>query len=132
MAEAGRRPTADNFHTWRKRAKYLRHQVEIITPLFPEVLDGYGAALTRLGDVLGQEHDLVELLRFLASRPDLAADPVERSMLVALVQHRRAELQTAAMSLGSRVYAESPDRFIRRIGDYWNAWDSPVPVGYTD
>lgn len=132
MAEAGRRPTADNFHTWRKRAKYLRHQVEIITPLFPEVLDGYGAALTRLGDVLGQEHDLVELLRFLASRPDLAADPVERSMLVALVQHRRAELQTAAMSLGSRVYAESPDRFIRRIGDYWTAWDSPVPVGYTD
>jgi hypothetical protein len=50
-------------------------------------------------------------LRFLAAHPAYAPDPTERSMLVALVQHRRAELQTAALSLGSRVYAETPNRF---------------------
>jgi CHAD domain-containing protein len=132
MSEAAARPTADNFHAWRKRAKYLRHQLELLAPLFPEVLDGYAAALGRLGEVLGDEHDLAELLRFLAAQPAYAPDPTERSMLVALVQHRRAELQTAALSLGSRVYAETPNRFTRRMGDYWSAWDAPIPVGFSD
>ena len=132
MSEAATRPTADNFHAWRKRAKYLRHQMEMLSPLFPEVIEGYAAALGRLGEVLGDEHDLAELLRFLAAQPSSVSDPTERSMLVALLQHRRAELQTAALSLGSRVYAETPNRFTRRVADYWSAWDSPVPVGFTD
>ena len=132
MSEAATRPTADNFHAWRKRAKYLRHQLELLGPVFPEVLDGYAAALGRLGEVLGDEHDLAELLRFVAAHPAYLPDSVERSLLVALVQHRRAELQSAALSLGSRVYAERPNRFTDRVGDYWAAWDSPVPVGFTD
>lgn len=132
MSQAARRPTADNFHAWRKRAKYLRHQVEILSPVFPDVLDGYTGALTRLGDLLGAEHDLADLLRFLASHPQYSPDPVERSMLVALVQHRRSELQAASLSLGSRVYAEATDRFTRRVGEYWHAWDAPLPIGFTE
>lgn len=131
MKTARRHPTADNFHGWRKEAKYLRHQLEVLSPLFPEVLLGYAASLSRLGDLLGEEHDLSELLRFLAAHPGVAPNPVERSMLVALVQHRRAELQTAALSLGDRIYTESPDRFVRRIGAYWEAWDAPVPIGFS-
>ncbi|HVR31168.1 MAG TPA: CHAD domain-containing protein [Acidimicrobiia bacterium] len=130
MGEAGRHRTAVNFHSWRKRARYLRHQVEMLSPVFPDVLEGYASALTRLGDLLGDEHDLADLLRFLAGHPEYCPDPIERSMLVALVQHRRAELQAAALSLGSRVYAESPDRFTRRVRDYWDAWDDPLPVGF--
>jgi CHAD domain-containing protein len=79
MAEAGRRPTADNFHAWRKRAKYLRHQLEILSPVFPEIVGGYASSLSRLGDLLGDEHDLAELLRAVAARPDLCPDPIERS-----------------------------------------------------
>jgi hypothetical protein len=41
-------------------------------------------------------------------------------------------LQTAALSLGSRVYADPADRFTRRIGEYWEAWDAPLPVGFVD
>ncbi len=132
MADAMRRPTADNFHTWRKRAKYLRHQMEVLTPVWPEVLGGHAASLERLGDLLGAEHDLVELLRFLAAHPEICPDPVERSLLVALVQHRRVELQTASLSLGSRIYAEPVGRFTQRIGEYWFAWDAPMPVGFSE
>lgn len=132
MAEAGRRPSADAFHAWRKRAKYLRHQMEFLSPIFPDALAGYAASLGRLGDLLGDEHDLAELLRHLAANPGICADPVERALLVAMIQHRRAELQRAALSLGSRVYAEPAGRFVGRIGDYWSAWDRPVPVGFTE
>lgn len=132
MQTARRHPSADNFHSWRKQAKYLRHQLEILTPLFPEVLGGFAASLERLGDLLGEEHDLAELLRFLAGHRDVAPETRERALLVALIQHRRAELQNTALSLGSRIYADSPSRFVERLGHYWHEWDAPIPVGFSE
>ena len=132
MQTARRHPGADNFHDWRKQSKYLRHQLEVLVPLFPEVVGGYAAALARLGDVLGEEHDLAELLRFLAAHREVAPDARERALLVALIQHRRAELQTIALSLGNRIHAESPARFVGRLARYWEEWDAPVPVGFSE
>ncbi len=130
MADARRRPTADNFHAWRKRTKYLRHQLEILSPLWPEVVGGHAASLERLGDLLGEEHDLAELLRLLAARPDLLTYSPERALLVAVVQHRRAELHSASLALGARIYAEPAGLFTQRLSEYWRAWDAPIPVGF--
>lgn len=116
-------PTAEHFHLWRKRAKYLRHQTELLMPLWPELLAGYASALDRLGETLGAEHDLAVLLRMVVHQPELAPDPIERSLLVALGQHRRRELQTAAVTIGWRVYAESPADLTRRYQQYWDAWE---------
>ena len=132
MRTAKQHPSAENFHSWRKQSKYLRHQLEILTPIFPEVVGGYSASLARLGDMLGEEHDLADLLRFLAAHRDLAPEARERALLVALIQHRRAELQSTALSLGSRIYTESPSRFVGRLAHYWEAWDTPIPVGFSE
>lgn len=132
MRTAQRHPSADNFHSWRKEAKYLRHQLEILSPLFPEVVGGYAASLARLGDLLGEEHDLAELLRFLAAHRDVAPESRERALLVALIQHRRAELQSTSLSLGSRIHTESPARFVGRLAHYWHEWDAPIPVGFSE
>lgn len=112
---------AADLHAWRKRVKYLRHQIEILTPVFPEMLGATSSSFDRLGESLGEEHDLAELVSLLDRQPQLCPDPVERTMLVALAQHRRARLVDAAAVLGSRVYAESPRRFIDRVESYWQA-----------
>lgn len=112
-------PTGHNFHQWRKRVKYLRHQVELLRPTFPEVLDGHISALDQLGDVLGEEHDLYELTVLVADSPELFADSAEVTLLTALAEHRRAELQASAMAIGRRLYAEAPKNFTVRIGAYW-------------
>lgn len=122
MALAGDTPTGHNFHQWRKRVKYLRHQIELLAPLWPEVMDGFAATLDRLGDLLGEEHDLSELMRLVAADPGLCADAAERTLISALAHHRRSELQTAAMTLGRRAYAEKPRQFGDRIGSYWDVW----------
>lgn len=119
MRVAGETPSGHNFHQWRKRVKYLRHQMELLRPTFPAVIDGYIAALDQLGEVLGEEHDLAELLLLVAGEPGLCEDAAERTLITALAQHRRSELQTAAIAIGRRVYAESPQRFVARIGAYW-------------
>jgi CHAD domain-containing protein len=129
MRVAAEHRTAPTFHAWRKRVKYLRHQMELLRPVFPEVVGGTAGALDRLGEMLGAEHDHAVLLRLCADIPALCPDPVERSLLAAIAQHRRAELQMGALTLGARVYAEPADRFLRRMERYWDAWDTPFPVG---
>ena len=122
MRSAISAPTPEHFHEWRKQVKYLRHQMEIISPVWPEVVGGLAASLSQLGDVLGDDHDQAELIRLVASVPDLMPDADERNLLVALSQHRRRELEGAAMVMGKRIYAESADRFTRRLEAYWSAW----------
>ncbi len=129
MRRAFRNPVEHHFHQWRKRVKYLRHQVELLRPLWPDVLKAEARQIDLLGETLGDEHDLAVMLQLVAALPDLCPDPVDRSLLAALAQHRRAELRTAARVLGTRIYAEPTDAFVRRFAAYWRAWQTPVPVG---
>jgi CHAD domain-containing protein len=123
-------PSDVNFHEWRKRAKYLRHQMEFLAPLWPDVIVGMAMTLDRLGFLLGEDHDLAELLVLIRDRPELCPDPRERSLFLALAGQRRAELQLAANVLGRRVYAEKPGSVDLRFGEYWEsrrlALDNPL------
>ncbi|HJQ95507.1 MAG TPA: CHAD domain-containing protein [Acidimicrobiia bacterium] len=122
MSLAYRDGTPARFHDWRKQVKYLRHQMEILGPVWPEVIGGLAASLEQLGDVLGDDHDQSELIRLTAALPELAPDPDERNLLVALSNQRRRELEGAARVMGGRVYAEGAPQFTGRLKAYWAAW----------
>ncbi|CAN5848231.1 CHAD domain-containing protein [soil metagenome] len=122
--------TADNHHLWRKRVKYLRHQMEVLQPLWPEVVGATALSLDRLGELLGEEHDLATLLDLLAVDGGMCPDPVERALFAALAQHRRSELQAAARVLGTRIYFEKANQYAARIEAYWDSNRLPLPVGF--
>lgn len=113
-------PTGHHFHQWRKRVKYLRHQIEILEPLWPEMMAAYARSLDGLGEILGEEHDLTVLVHLLATDRTIDTDPIERALAGALAEHRRRYLQQASIVMGRRAYAESPNRFADRIGSYWD------------
>ncbi len=123
MVAAYRTPSAESFHRWRKRVRYLERQMEILTPLWPEVMIGMAITLDRISELLGQDHDLAELLQALADRPDLCPNPLERALMTALAEQRRSDLQTAARILGRRIYAEAPSAFAGRLGAYWESME---------
>jgi CHAD domain-containing protein len=123
MVAAYKKPSPTAFHQWRKRAKYLKHQMEMLTPLWPEVMIGMALTLDRISEVLGQDHDLAELLETLAQRPDVCPNPLERSLMSALAEQRRSDLQTAARILGRRIYAEKPEAFSARLNSYWESME---------
>jgi CHAD domain-containing protein len=123
MVAAYRARSPESFHQWRKRAKYLKHQMEILTPLWPEVMIGMMLTLDRIAEILGQDRDLAELLGTLANRPDICPNPLERSLMSALAEQRRSDLQTAARILGRRIYAEKPDAFTTRLASYWESME---------
>lgn len=121
MVHAYKVPTPENFHQWRKNVKYLRHQMELMTPLWPEVVVGMAITFERIGEMLGQDHDLAVLMKTLDENVDICPDPVQRSLIRALANQRRTDLQTAARILGRRVFAEEPGSITGRLDVYWES-----------
>jgi CHAD domain-containing protein len=119
MREAERRRSAELMHAWRKRVKDLWYQERFVAPVGGPVIRGQTKDLHRLADLLGDHHDLGVLRRrVIADPPPVAADI---DGIVGLIEHRQAELEGEALSLGSRIYAEKPGAFVRRMRSAWRA-----------
>jgi hypothetical protein len=95
--------------------------MELMTPLWPEVVVGMAITFERIGEMLGQDHDLALLMRTLDENVNICPDPVQRSLIRALANQRRADLQTAARILGRRVFAEEPESLTGRLDAYWES-----------
>jgi CHAD domain-containing protein len=119
MREAERARSAELMHAWRKRVKDLWYQERFLAPVGGPVIRGQTKDLHRLADLLGDHHDLGVLRRRLTADSLPVAADVDG--IVGLIEHRQAELEGEAVSLGSRVYAEKPRAFVRRMRSAWRA-----------
>jgi CHAD domain-containing protein len=121
MAAAYREETAEAFHQWRKRAKYLWYGLRLLATGWPEAVEPLVAVADELSDVLGREHDLTVLTAATTGleAPSLHLAPTERERFDRLCTERRARLRAQARELGDRVYAERPRSFAGRIVGYW-------------
>ena len=122
MADAYRSPSDERLHEWRKRVRYLRFQMETLTELWPEAIKGIVFAIDNLGETLGEDRDLGEFSTLVRNDHSLTSGKRERDLLVALLEQPRRDLQQQAWTKGLRVYAEPTDRFVERLGAYWDAW----------
>jgi CHAD domain-containing protein len=111
---ARRQPAAENFHAWRREVKDLWYYFCLLEPVCPAATRAAANALERLGERLGEDHDLFLLARFAAERADAEAEPVK--VLERLIGARQRRLRAAALKLGARLYAEAPAAFCRRLG----------------
>jgi CHAD domain-containing protein len=119
---AGQGAHEEVFHEWRKQVKHLWHQLEVVEPVWPEVIKALGDECHALADLLGKEHDLAVLREVLEKESLVAAKEVES--VAEAVETSRTDLQQQALFLGRRVFAEKPKAFVRRIGKYWQAWQA--------
>ncbi len=119
FAAAQREPSLENLHTWRKRVKDLWYQQRLLAPVCGPAIRGQAKDAHRLADRLGDDHDLGVLRETL--RADHLEVTVDLPAVIALIDHRRAELQTEAIHIGERVYAEKPTAFRRRMRRSWLA-----------
>ncbi len=114
------RPTTENLHNWRKRAKDIWYHLRVVGPMAPLTLHGHADEAHRLSELLGDDHDLAVLRDALTG---MAGEiPADVDPLFGLVDHRRDQLQREAVFLGRRLYAERPKAFRRRMRRYWKTW----------
>ena len=100
-------PSTENLHEWRKRVKDLWYHCSILQEAWKPVMTALADEAHELSDRLGDDHDLAVLL-------DFGAESLEP-----LIATRRAELQEEAFAYGSRLYADKPKAFVRRI-EHWS------------
>jgi CHAD domain-containing protein len=122
--DAAANPTETSLHEWRKQVKYVRHQLELLRPVWPERLEELVKEAAQLGDLLGDDHDLM-VLRQTLTRDAATGD---HEALVALIDRRRAELEQQALPLGERYFQDRPRTFVSRVRGYWRSWRAQPEV----
>jgi CHAD domain-containing protein len=108
-------------HEWRKRAKYLRNQLEVIAPVQHASVEAMAAKLHKLSDHLGDEHDLAVLGELARRRRRLLGRKAD-STLQKKIEQRRRKMCKRALAVGLPIYAEKPARFEKRLRGYFRRW----------
>jgi CHAD domain-containing protein len=124
LAAAKRSP--ENLHEWRKQAKYLWHQLQLLTPLWPGQIGELADQAHKLADYLGNDHDLAVLRARVLDRAQLLPTRTGRGVLLGMIDQVRTELQDKAFVLGERIYGRRPQAFAARLGRYWSEWHRPA------
>lgn len=123
MRAARRRGSIAEMHEWRKRVKDLRHAAQALGDGGSAKKGGARARLSRigrdadrLGEALGEEHDLALLAkRVRAEDAIFRGDKSGRKRLQAAIKRRRRRLRARAREGGAALYRAKPARFSKRL-----------------
>jgi CHAD domain-containing protein len=113
MAAAYASGRDEDFHRWRKAAKYHGYQCRMMKGLRPHALRSRVAVADRLGKSLGRHHDLAVLRLALSGTPDFAAGAKEA--YAGLIARRQEELRREAAPDGIMLFLDRPSIAFRRI-----------------
>jgi len=110
-------PTADNYHTWRRRVKEHWFHVRLIERRCGTRLARYKRRLEALDECLGEYHNFALLHTILSADPFVSRQETARRLRI--IRRYQVELRRRASSIGSRLYNEKPRHFIRRVQAFW-------------
>ena len=135
---------AEKIHQVRKRCKKVRGVVRLIRPAFEEIYqtenqwfrdtasslaqlrDVWPGPLQervdeadRLGDLLGEDHDLAVLSQHIADSPDVFESGTTARVFQSLIRIQSDDLRSQSMAIGVRLLGESTSGFVHRIKTYW-------------
>jgi CHAD domain-containing protein len=109
---------AEDVHDWRKRVKSLHYALDMLGGASVKGARGATRRAERLGDLLGEEHDLWLLAAYVEQHPDaFGEDTSAYETLLKLTERRRERLRERALELGARLYELGAGDFTRRIGN---------------
>ena len=109
--------SATERHELRQRVVEHRYQMELIEPLWPRFGRMWTEEAERLRDRLGRCQDLEVLERLAGPHQPLAP---WRSRLAPPCNDRKTELAQRAARIASRLFAERPKAFRRRLEALWD------------
>lgn len=106
----------ETIHDWRKAAKAHWYHTRLFTPAAPAVLGPRAASLDRLGEALGEHHNLAVLAEQV--RAATLGDDATQTALLGLIFARQQALFAEARGLGAQLAAEKPAALTRRLRAY--------------
>lgn len=111
-------------HEWRKRVKEHWYHVQLLRNVWPPMMKAYASVLEDLSHALGDHHDLFELRQIVARAPREFGRPASALGLLDAIDARQRELETEALDIGRRVYAERARVWLARMRNEWDVWQA--------
>ncbi|MFZ5890157.1 MAG: CHAD domain-containing protein [Myxococcota bacterium] len=104
-----------DFHAFRTPSKRHLYQLRLFEGIWPELLSAHVGEVDRLGELLGEHHDL----SLLAEELTRLLDASEREPLEKTIAKRERKLEKQILALGARCFAERPRDITRRFARYY-------------
>jgi CHAD domain-containing protein len=109
--------SAQDLHDWRKRVKSLYYALDMLGGKKTQGMRKATRRANRLGELLGEDHDLWMLGAYVEDHPDALGDDIPaRDALIELIEQRRKLLRKRALKLGASLHKRKPGEFTRRVG----------------
>jgi CHAD domain len=106
-------------HEWRKLAqRHWRHTL-LLKDVWPEEAKARVVAARKLCDLLGLHNDLTVMYETIHANKVVFRGPSDVKMLCDCIEAKQKRLLKKAASQGSRLYAEKPKAFARRLRAHW-------------
>lgn len=107
-------PTTENLHALRKTIKSLWNQLILIKMVWPSYLGVMIRNLDRVGQKLGEDHDLAEIEMALTTDKSIK-DTDQRQLLLDSIARKRKNLQKRLIPVCHRLLAEKPSAFAGKM-----------------
>jgi hypothetical protein len=111
----------ESFHEWQKRAKDLRY-LNLVSKVWPEVLDGYEAAAKDFESKLGDDHNLVVMRYTILEKPDAFGKGQDITAFLKIVDDYQEKLRSDCRTFADRLSSEKRKFWRRRLELCWTAW----------
>jgi CHAD domain-containing protein len=119
MKEALEAGGGEPLHEWRKLAqRHWRHTL-LLTDVWPEEAKARASLARRLCDLLGQYNDLTVMHETIRANRVAFRGESDVKLLYDCIEAKQKRLLKKAASRGSRLYAEKPKAFARRLEAHW-------------
>jgi CHAD domain-containing protein len=115
-------PTPERFHDWRKRVKVLSNQLKIVGPAVPELATRYLDKVEKLGEILGQVHDLDCAAATAERHPRWFGSEGECEAVRGVVAEHRVVLEREAFALAAGLFAGRPRDVRELVETGWETW----------
>ena len=112
-------PTPENLHKWRRQTKHFWHQLQFLCPEWPVKTSAMVDELEKLGDELGDDHDLVLLKQFAGEHGRRAG---ETSELNRLIDSRRKQLAEKFQRRGAQLFGKTAEETCAQLKRDWKTW----------
>ena len=114
----------EDFHELQKRANYLKIQLEIFTPIWPEMMDVWKMELEKLSHLLVTSEGLNQLSEFIRTSEDMDAKDDGVYLMGTLIEGHREQVRQHALLLAKKIFSLKAKNFSSFINAAWDVHNS--------
>jgi CHAD domain-containing protein len=121
MNAALKSQTSEDYHNWRKQAKYLTYHMMLLRKAWPAYFNSYFSELGKLSILLGDIHDLFLFRNHLKEGALKDLDKNVKLILQRKIYKTQKQLFRKSQLLGVKIYGESGTHFANLLFLFWTS-----------